>query len=149
MFWGCFCLVAKSCATLCDPMDCSMPGFRVLHCLLEFAQTLVCWAGDAIGDWSVIGTSSCVTPFSSCPQSFPASESFPMNQLFTSGGQSIGVSVSVSVFSMNIQDWFPLGLTGLISLLSKGLSKVFSSITTWKHQFFSAQPSFYTEGHTL
>ena len=102
-----------------------------------------------LSQWCHPNISSSVIPFSSCLQSFPASGSFLMNRVFVSGGQSIGVSVSVSVFSMNIQDWFPLGLTGLISLLSKGLSKVFSSITTWKHQFFSAQPSFYTEGHTL
>ena len=74
------------------------------------------------------------------PSVFPASESFPMSQLFTSGGQSIGASASASVLPVNIQGWFPLGLTGLISLLSKGLSKVFSSTTIWKHQFFSSQP---------
>ena len=78
--------------------------------------------------------------FSSCPQSSPASRSFQMSQLFSSGGQSIGASASASVLPMNIQDWFPLGWTGLILLLSKGLSEVFSSITKWKHQFFSAQP---------
>ena len=72
-----------------------------------------------------------------CPQSFPASGSFQMNQFFMSGGQSIGASASASALPKNIQDWFPLGLTGLISLLSKGLSRVFSSTTIWKHQFFS------------
>ena len=78
----------------------------------------------------------------SCPQSFPASESFPMSRLFTSGSQSIGTSASASVLPMNIQGLFPLGLTGLISLLSKELSKVFSSTTVSKHHFFSTQPSF-------
>ena len=78
--------------------------------------------------------------FSSCPQSFPASESFLTSQLFASGGQSIGASASASVLLMNIQDWFPLGLTGLISLQYKGLSRVFSSTTVWKYQFFGAQP---------
>ena len=76
-------------------------------------------------------------PFSSCPQSFPASGSFPVSWLFTSGGQSFGASV----LTMNIQDWFPLGLTGLLSLPSKGLSRVFSSTTIRKHPFFGAQPS--------
>ena len=80
-----------------------------------------------------------VIPFSSCLQSFPASRSFQMSQLFTLGGQSIGVSALASVLPMNIQDWFPLGLTGLISLLPKGLSRVFSNSTVQKHQFFSAQ----------
>ena len=80
-------------------------------------------------------------PFSSCLQSFQASGSFQMSQLFTSGGQSIGVSASASVLPMNIQDWFPLGWTGLISLLSRGLSRVLSNTTVQKHQFFGAQLS--------
>ena len=78
-------------------------------------------------------------PFSSCLQSFPASGSFPKSLFFTSGGQSIGVSASASVLPMNIQDWFPWGLTGWISLQSKGLSRVFSNTTVQKHQFFDAQ----------
>ena len=82
---------------------------------------------------------SSVIAFSSCPQSFPASGSFQMSQLFTSGGQSIGVSASTSVFPMNTQDWYPLGWTGWISLQSEGLSRVFSNTTVQKHQFFSAQ----------
>ena len=82
---------------------------------------------------------SCVTCFFSCPPSFPASGSFPMSGLSSSGGQSIGASATV--LPINIQGWLPLGLTGLISLLSKGLSRVFSSTTIWKHQFFSTQPS--------
>ena len=80
--------------------------------------------------WCHPTTSPSVVPFSSCPQSFPASGPFQMSHLFTSGGQSIGVSASVSVLHMNIQDWYPLGLTGLISLQSKGLSRVFSNTTT-------------------
>ena len=79
-----------------------------------------------------------VVPFSSCFLSFPASRSFPVNQFFPSGGQSIGASASASVVPMNIQGWFPLGLTYLISLQSKGLSRVFSNTTVQKHQFFSA-----------
>ena len=81
--------------------------------------------------------SSSVMPFPSYLQSFPASGSFQMSQFFTSGGLSIGASVSVSVLPMNILEWFPLGLTGLISLQSKGLSRVFSNTTVQKHQFFS------------
>ena len=84
---------------------------------------------------------SSVIPFSSYLQSFSASGSFPMSQFFASDGRSIGASASASVLSMNIQDWFPLGLTGLISLLSKGLSRVFSNTTVKKHQFFGAQLS--------
>ena len=85
--------------------------------------------------------SSSVFPFSSCPQPFPASGSFPMSQLFASGDQSIGLSASASDLPMNIQDWFPLGWTGWISLQSKGLSRVFSNTTVQKHQFFCAQLS--------
>ena len=85
-----------------------------------------------------------VIPFSSCLQSFPASGSFPMSQFFTTGGQSIGVSASASVLPMNIQDWFPLGLTGVISLQSTGLSRVFSNTTVQKHQFFGAQLSLWS-----
>ena len=90
--------------------------------------------------WCHPAISSSVVPFS-CPQSFPASGSFPMSQLFASGGQSIGVSASVSVLPMNTQDWSPLGWTGWISLQSKGLSRVFSNTTVQKHQFFGAQLS--------
>jgi len=91
--------------------------------------------------WCHPTISSSVIPFSSCLQSFLASGSFQMSQLFASGGQSIGVSASPSVLPMNIQNWFPLGLTGWISLQSKGLSRVFSNTTVQKHQFFSAQLS--------
>ena len=87
--------------------------------------------------WCYSTISSSVAPFSSCLQSFPASESFPMSQLLASDGQSIGASASVLL--MNIQDWYPLGLTGLISLQFKGLSRVFSNTTVRKHQFSSAQ----------
>ena len=89
--------------------------------------------------WCHPTISSSVIPFSSCLQSFPASGSFPRSQYFPSRGQSIGISTSASVLPMNIQDWFPLGLTGLISLQSKGLSRVFSNTTVQKHQFFIAQ----------
>ena len=128
--------VAQWCPTLCNPMDCSTPGFPVHHQLRELTQTHVHRVGDAIQSFHP------VIPFSSCLQSFPASGSFPMSLFFTSGGQSIGVSASASVVPTNIQHWFPLGLTGLISLQFKGLSRVFSNITVQKHQFFSTQPSY-------
>ena len=91
--------------------------------------------------------SSSVVPLSSCPQSLPASGSFPVSQLFTSGGQSIGVSALASVLPMNTQDWSPLGWIGWISLQSKGLSRVFSNTTVQKHQFFSAQLSSQSNSH--
>ena len=91
--------------------------------------------------------SSSDIPFSSCPPSFPASGSYQMNQLFTSRGQSTGVSASASVLPMNTQDWFPLGWTGWISLQPKGLSRVFSNTTVQKHQFFSAQLSLQSNSH--
>ena len=91
--------------------------------------------------WCHLAISSSVVPFSSCPQSLPASGSFPMSQLFAWGGQSTGVSASVSVLPMNTQDWSPLGWTGWISLQSKGLSSVFSNTTVQKHQFCGTQLS--------
>ena len=99
-------------------MDCSTPGFPVHHQHPELIQTHIHQVGDAIQP------SHPVVPFSSCLQSFPASESFLMSQLFASGGQSIGASASASVLPVNIQVWCPLGLTGLISLLSKGFSSL-------------------------
>ena len=97
--------------------------------------------------WCRPTISSSVVPFSSCFQSFSASGSFPRSQFFISGGQSIGVLASASVLPMNIQDWSPLGLTGWISLRSKGLSRVFSNTTVQKHQFFGAQPSSQSNSH--
>ena len=90
---------------------------------------------------------SSVTPYSSCLQSFPVSGSFLMSRFFPSGGQSSGASASASVHPMNIQDWFALGLIGLISLQSKGLSRVFSNTTIWKPQFFGSQPSLWSNSH--
>ena len=97
--------------------------------------------------WCHPTISSSVVPFSSCLQSFPASGSFLMSQFFASGGQSIGASASASVLPMNIQDWIPFGLTGWISLLSKGLSRVYSNTIVQKHQFFSIQPSLWSNSH--
>ena len=94
-----------------------------------------------VSRWCHPTISSSVVPFSSGPQSFPASGSFQMSQLFAWGGQSIGVSASASVYPMNIQEWFPLGWTGWISLQSKGLSRVFSNTTVQKHQLFCTQLS--------
>ena len=130
-----FSSVTELCPTLWNPMDCSMPGLPAHHQLPEFAQINVHWVCDAIQPSHPVG------PFSSCPQSFPASRSFPMSQFFASHGQSIGVSASTSVFPKNTQDLSPLEWTGWISLQSKGLSRVFSNTTVQKHQFFGAQPS--------
>ena len=124
------CSVTQSCQTLWKPVDGSTPGFPVLHHLPELL-TLKCTE-------SVMPSK----PFSSCPQSFPASGSFQMSQLFAAGGQSIGASASASVLPMNTQDWSPLGWTGWISLQSKGLSRVFSNTTVQKHQFFGTHQFF-------
>ena len=128
-------------------MDCSRPGFSIHHQLPEPTQTHIHWVGDPTSSSSVI-------PFSSYLQSFPASGSFQMTQLFTSGGQSIGVLVSASVVTMNIQDWSPLGWIGWISSQFKGLSRVFSNTTIQKHQhsaFFIVQLShpYMTTGKTI
>ena len=97
--------------------------------------------------WCHPTISSSVVPFSSCLQSLPASGSFQMSQLFTSGGQSSGTSASTSVLPINTQDWSPLGWTGWISLQSKGLSRVFSNTTVQKHQFFGTQPSLWSNSY--
>ena len=117
------------------PMEYSMPGHPVHHQLPDFTQTHVHWVGDAIQ------TSHPVVPFSSCLQSFPATGSFQMSQFVASGGQNIGVSTSALVLPMNSQDWFPLGWMGLISLQSKGRSRVFSNTTVQKLQYFGVQLS--------
>ena len=119
----------QSCPKLCNPMDCSTPGFPVHRQLppevYSNSHPLSWWCHPTI--------SSSVIPFSFCLQSFPPSGSFQMSQLFASGGQSIGVSASASVLPMSVQDRFPLGWTGWISLKSKGLSRVFSNTTVQKH----------------
>ena len=137
-----FSSVAQSCPTLCDPMECSTPRPPCpsptpgVH---PNPRLLSRWCHPTI--------SSSVVPFSSCLQSFPASGSFTMSQLFASGGQSVGVSASASVLPMNTQDWSPVGWTGWISLQSKGVSRVFSNTTVQKHQFFSAQLSSQSNSH--
>ena len=129
-----FSSVTQLCLTLCNPINhsrppCPSPTPRIYPnpCPLSW------WCHPTI--------SSSIIPFSSWPQSFPASGSFQMSQIFTSRGQSIGVSASTSVLPLNSQDWSPLGWTGWISLQSKGLSRVFSNTTVQKHQFFGAQLS--------
>ena len=107
----------------------------------------VCLNSCPLSWWCHPVTSSSIVPFSSCLQSFLVSASFLMSRLFESGGQSIGASTSASVLPINIQGWFPLGWTGWISLQSKGLSRVFSNITVWKHQFLRAQPSLWSNSH--
>ena len=128
--------VAKSCPTLCDPMDCSTPGLPVHHQLLELPQTHVHWVGDAIQP------SQLCHPLLLLPSILPSIRVFSSESVLWSGGQSIGVSASTSVLPMNIKDWFPLWLTGLISLQSKRFSRVFSNIIVQKHQFFGAQLSY-------
>ena len=130
-----FSSVAQSCPTLCDPMNCSArppcpspsPG---VHSDSRLSSR---WCHSAI--------SSSVIPFSSCPQSLPASESFPVSQLFAWGGQSTGASALASFLPKNTQDWSPWEWTGWMSLQSKGCSRVFSNTTVQKHQFFGTQLS--------
>ena len=128
-----------NCVLLCNPMNCSTPGFPVLHYLPELGQWLSQWYYPTIP--------SSITPFS-CPQSFPALGSLSMSQFSAPGSQIIGASASASVpdLPMNTQDWFALGLTGLI-LQSKGLSSVFSSTTVQKHQLSSTKPSSWSSSH--
>ena len=115
----CCCSVTKSSPILCNPMDCGTPGFLVLHHLPEFCS-------NSLSQWCHPTISSSAAPFSSCPQSFPASRSFPVSQFFTSDGQSIAVSASVLL--MNIQGGFPWELTRLISLLAKGHSRLLQQL---------------------
>ena len=125
-------------------MDWSKPGFPVLHHFPELAQTHILMSIESVmpSDHLIL-----CHPLLLLPSIFPNIRSFLVCRLFTSGGQSIGVSTSASVLLMNIQYCLPLGLTGLISLASKGLSKVFSNTTVQKHQFFGTQPSLWYNSH--
>ena len=134
-----FSSVAQSCPTLCDPMDCSTRGLPVHHQLLELNSC-------PSSRWCHLVISSSVVPFSSCPQSLPASESFPMSQLFAWGGQSTRVSALASFLPKKSQGWSSSEWAGWISSQSKGLSRVFSN-TVQKHQFFSAQLSSQSNSH--
>ena len=136
-----FSSVAQSCPTLCNRMNCSTPGLPVHQQLPEFTQTRLS------SQWCHPATSSSAVPFSSRPQSLPASGSFSVSQLFTWGGQSIGVSALASFLPKNTQEWSPSEWTGCISLQSKGLSTVFSNTTVQKHQFFGAQLSSQSNFH--
>ena len=137
-----FTSVAQSCPSLCDPMNCSTPGLPVHHQLLEFTQTHVHRVSDAIQPSYPLSS-----PSLPAPKSLPASESFPMIQVFTWGGQRTGVSALASFLPKNTQDWSPSEWTGWISLQSKGLSRVFSNTTVQKHQFFSTQLSSQSNSH--
>ena len=133
-----FSSVAQLCLILCDPMDCSKPGFSI---------TGACSDPCPSSRWCHPTIVFSVVPFSFCLQSSQALGSFPKSQFFASGGQSIGTSTSASALPRNTQDWLTLGLTSLIFLQPKGLSRVFSSPTVQKHQFFSTQLSLWSNTH--
>ena len=138
-----FSSVAQSCPTLCDSMDCSMPGLPVPPHLPEFAQVHVHCIGDAVSSlYPTLPTLFCF-----CPQSCPASLTFPMSRLFASDDQNTGAAASASVLPMKIQGSSPFRLTGSVSLLSKGLSGVFSITTVGRHWFFGALPSLQSSSH--
>ena len=142
-FFRKFCLELSILLFSCSIVSDSLQPRGLQHARLPcLSPTPRAYSNSCPSSWWCHPTlSSSVIPFSSRLQSFPASGSFQMSQLFASGGQSIGVSASTSVLPMNIQDWFPLGRTGWIALQSKGLSRVFSNTTVQKHQFFSTQLS--------
>ena len=131
--------VSQLCPTLCDPMDCSMPAFPVLYYPLDFAQTHVHWVSDTLYP------SHPLLPPS--PHALNLSQHPGLFQWISCSHQVAKVEASASVFPMTTQGWFPLGSTGLMSLMSKGLSRVFFSTTVWKHQFFSTQPSLWSISH--
>ena len=135
------CLVGQSCLTICNPIEFSIPGLSVLN------YVPVCSNSCLLSTWCHPTISSPVIPLSSCLQSFPTSESFPVSHLFTSGGQNNEASALASVLPVDIQGWFPLWLTSLIFFQPKGFSRVFSSTTVWKHQFFGIQPSLWFNCH--
>ena len=143
-FESSFCSVQFSRSGVSDSLQ--PHGLQHARLLCPSLSPEVCPNSCPLSWWCYLIISSSVIPFS-CLQFFPASGSFPMNWLFVSSGQSTGASASASVLPMNIQGWFPLGLTGWISLLSKGLSRVFSSTTVWKHQFFGVLPSLWSNSH--
>ena len=128
-------------------MSDSMRPHELQHTRLPFSSLFpsICSNSYFLSQWCYLTVSSSSTIFFSCPQSFPALGSFPMSQIFALGNQNI--AASAPVLPMNIQGWFPLGLTGLISLQFKGLSRVFSSTAIWKHQFFGTQPSLWSNYH--
>ena len=137
----CHCSFTKSCWTL-RPL-----GLQRARLLCPALSHKVSSMSCPLSLWYNLTILSSVIRFLSYLQSFPASGVFPMSRPFPSGSQNIGASWSASVLPMNIQGWFPLGLTGLISVLSKGLARVFSNTTVQKHQFFGAQPSLWSNSH--
>ena len=142
LFLYCCYSVAQSCLTLCNPMNCSMPGFAVLHHFPELAQTHVHWVGDAIQPSHPL--------LSPSPPAFNLSQHQGLFQWVSPSHQVPKVweiQLHHQSFQWIIQGWFPLGLTGLISLLFKRLSRVSSNITVWKHLFFSTQPSLWFNSH--
>ena len=134
------CLVSKYCMTICKPVVYSTPEFpfTISQSMLKFMS---------IESMMPSNHPCSVDLWFSCPQSFTASGSFQKSQFFASGSPSTGASASESVLPMNIQDWFPLGWTGLISLKSKGLSRIFPTTTVRKHQLLSTQPSLWLNSH--
>ena len=138
----CSCLVTKSCPTLGYSVHRSAPDFPC-----PSLSPGVCWHSCSLSRWCCLTISSSAAPFFFCLQSLPASGSFPLSWLFTSGGLSIKASVSTLVLPMNNHCWFSLGLTGLISLQFRGLSRVFSSTTVWMYQFFGTQSSLWSNFH--
>ena len=138
----CWCSVTKPVSDSLQPQ-----GLQHARLPCPSPSPRVCSNSCPMSQWCHPTISSFVTHFLSCPQSFPASRSFSVSQQFAAGGQEIGTSTSAAVLPMNIQGWFSLRLTAVISLLSKGLSRVFSSTTIWKHQFFSAQLSLWPNSH--
>ena len=141
----CLSSVQFSCLVMSDSLCLHGLQHARLPCLSPSPEA--CSNSWQLSRWSHPTISSSVISFSSCLQYFPASGSFLMSHLLASGGQNIRASAAASVLPMNIQDWFPLGLTGLISLQSKALSRVFSTTTVRKHQFFSAQLSLWSKSH--
>ena len=140
ILWIFFCCpVTQSCPPLCDPVDCTMLGFPLLHHLLEVAQTYVHWVGDIIQPSHPLSSPS--------PRAFNISQHQHLYQWVISTHQVLVASVSASVLSVNIQDWFPIELNDLISLQSKGLSRVFLNTTVQKHQFFSTQLSLWSNSY--
>ena len=137
-------LVCCYCSVMSDSVT---PWSAAYQASCSSSSPGACSNSGPLSWWHHPTISSSVIPFNSCLQSFPTSGTFQISWLFTYGGQSIGASVLASVLPMNIQDWFPLGLTGLISLQSKRLLSVFSNTTVQKHQFFRNQPSLWSNSH--
>ena len=134
---GCCCSVTQLCPTLCDPMGCRTQGLSIS----QFPE--VCPSSCPLHQWCHPAISSFDILFSFCPKSFPASGTFPVSQMLASDDQITGVSASASALTTSIQGWFPLRLTSLISLLFKGLWRVFCSTSVKKHQFFGSWPFFF------